>query len=192
MFIDSEAGTGKSSAVLYHFAKEYLANQHLNIYIVRTPVEAGDDKIGYLPDGVQQKIAPHMESSKILLENFLGKGKVADDMEHRIFFKIPNYMLGHTFDNALILIDEAQQISPIILKLILERTGSNTKVVVAGCSSQIYASDRKRNALADAVGRFFDEEKEPKYPDIGYHEFDLEECHRDPVVKSVIKAYRGV
>ena len=44
-------------------------------------------------------------------------------MDQRIFFKIPNYMVGSTIDNALILIDEGQLLQPMILKLILERLG---------------------------------------------------------------------
>lgn len=194
-FCDSEAGTGKTSAVLYHFCKEYIADKQKQIIIIRTPVEAGPDRVGFLPSDLAQKLAPHMASTKNLLEQFLGKGVVETDMDHRIFFKVPNFCLGATFDNALILIDEAQQLQPIILKLLLERTGVNTTVVVAGCSSQIYVSDKNRNALADAKKRFFtftEEFVEAKYPDMAYHEFDIEECHRADVVKDVIRAYREV
>lgn len=194
-FVDSEAGTGKSSAVLWHYCKEYLLDKSKSIYIIRTPVEAGSDKIGYLPSDLSSKIAPHFSSSKVLLEQFLGKGRVEDDMEKRIFFKVPNFCLGATWNNCLILIDEVQQIQPIILKLLLERIGDNTKVVVAGCSSQLYVKEKDRNALADAISRFFvkeDGEHVAKYADMGYHEFDLEECHRADVVKSVIRGYKGL
>ena len=194
-FVDSEAGTGKSSAVLWHYCKEYLLDKSKNIYIIRTPVEAGSDKVGFLPNSLQEKCAPHFASSKVLLEQFLGKGRVEDDMEKRIFFKIPNFCLGATWNNCLILIDEVQQIQPIILKLLLERIGDNTKVVVAGCSSQLYVKEKDRNALADAISRFFvkeDGEYVAKYADMGYHEFDLEECHRADVVKDIIRGYKGL
>jgi phosphate starvation-inducible PhoH-like protein len=193
-FVDAEAGTGKSSAVLHHFCKEYLLDKQKQIVVIRTPVEAGPDKIGFLPSDLASKCAPHFSSSKVLLEQFLGKGVVETDMDHRIFFRVPNFCLGATYDNALILIDEAQQLQPIILKLLLERIGLNTKVVVAGCSSQLYLKDKDRNALADAIKRFFVEdngEKCPKYRDMAYHEFDIEECHRADVVKDIIRGYRG-
>lgn len=193
-FVDSEAGTGKSSAVLYSFCKEYLLDKQKQIVVIRTPVEAGPDKIGFLPSDLASKCAPHFSSSKALLEQFLGKGVVETDMDHRIFFRVPNFCLGATYDNSLILIDEAQQLQPIILKLLLERIGLNTKVVVAGCSSQLYIKDKDRNALADAIKRFFveeDGEKIPKYKDMAFHGFDLEECHRADVVKDVIRGYRG-
>ena len=194
-FVDSEAGTGKSSAILYHFCKEYLLDKQKQIIVIRTPVEAGEDRIGFLPSDLASKCAPHFASTKVLLEQFLGKGVVETDMDHRIFFKVPNFCLGATYDNALILIDEAQQLQPIILKLLLERTGMNTTVVVAGCSSQLYVKEKNRNALADAIKRFFadtDEGKKAKYKDMAFHEFDLEECHRADVVKDVIRGYREV
>ena len=192
-FVDSEAGTGKSSAVLYHFCKQYLLDKQKQIIIIRTPVEAGPDKVGYLPSDLSSKCAPHFASTKVLLEQFLGKGVVETDMDHRIFFKVPNFCLGATYDNALILIDEAQQLQPIILKLLLERIGLNTTVVVAGCSSQLYIKEKDRNALADAIKRFFvntEEGKKAKYNDMAFHEFDLEECHRADVVKDVIRGYK--
>lgn len=195
-FVDAEAGTGKSSAVLHHFCKEYLLDKQKQIIIIRTPVEAGPDKIGFLPSSLSEKCAPHMASSKALLEQFLGKGVVETDMDHRIFFKVPNFCLGATYDNSLILIDEAQQLQPIILKLLLERIGLNSKVVVAGCSSQLYIKDKDRNALADAINRFFVQDAQgnrvAKYRDMAFHEFDLEECHRADVVKDVIRGYKGV
>jgi predicted ribonuclease YlaK len=147
-----------------------------------------------LPNTEADKLAVHFSSVRLILEQFLGKGKVESDLDQRIFFKAPNFMLGSTLDNSLILIDEVQQLQPIILKLILERVGKNSKVVVAGCSSQIYTTDKTRNALADAKNRFFtmtDEWAEAKYPDMAYHEFSIDECHRSDIVKSVIHAYRG-
>ena len=193
-FVDSVAGTGKSSAVLYHYCKEYIADNKKKIVVIRTPVEAGEDKIGFLPSTENDKLLPHMSSTRAILEKFLGKGKLETDFEKRIFFKPPNFMLGCTMDDSLVLIDEAQQLSPMILKLLLERTGNNTKVVIAGCSSQIYATNTKRNALKDAIGRFFTQTEdgiiEAQYPDMAYHEFDIDECHRSDVVKDVIRAYK--
>lgn len=191
-FVDSPAGTGKTSTVLWHFIKEYLQDSNKEIVIVRTPVEFTDDKIGYLPSDLSTKLEVHFASSRQILENFLGKGKVSNDIDQRIHFKIPNYMLGCTFTDSLILIDEAQQLSPLILKLILERVGKNTKVVVCGDSNQLFDAKGKRNGLADAIDRFFtvdDNVITSKYDDVGYHEFDVSEIMRSDIVKTVVKAY---
>lgn len=191
IFVDSVAGTGKSTAVLYAFAKEYIQDSSKQIIVIRTPVEAGGlDKIGFLPNELSQKIEPHFASSKKILEQLLSKGKVETDMDHRIKFKIPNFELGATWDNSLVLIDEAQQLQPMIMKLLLERIGVGTKVAVVGDASQLYASEAaKRNGLSDAIKRFIDTEGNPKYPDIAFHKFDVEDVQRSEIVKTVIRAY---
>lgn len=98
--------------------------------------------------------------------------------------------LGATWDNSLVLIDEAQLLQPIIMKLLLERIGENTKVVVSGSSSQIYTSDHNtRSGMNDAIGKFFNKEKEPLFDNIEYFEFTSEDTMRSDIVKSVLKAY---
>ena len=93
VFINSEAGTGKSSAVLHYFCKEYLLDPSKQIVVIRTPIEVGGDKIGFLPNSESEKLAVHFSSARILLEQFLGKNRVEADFEKRIFFKAPNFML---------------------------------------------------------------------------------------------------
>lgn len=191
-FVDSPAGTGKSSTVLWHFVKEYLADHNKQIIVVRTPVEFADDKVGFLPNDLDSKTEVHFASVKKILEDFLGKGKVESDLNERISFKIPNYMLGCTFTDTLLLVDEAQQMSPQILKLILERIGEGCKVVVAGDSNQLFESGGKRNGLADAIDRFFKVDDgfiSPKYDDVGFHEFGVSEIMRSQIVKTVVTAY---
>lgn len=192
-FVAAPAGTGKTATVLYHFAKEYVKDTSKQIIIIRTPVEAGMDKIGALPDDYMSKVAPHFESTKKLLEQMLNRGKVETDMEHRIHFKIPNYCLGATFDNSLIVIDEVQQLQPMILKLLLERTGVNSKVVCLGDNTQLYASNAdKRNALKDALPRFFDKEMNPLFDDVAFHQFSVQDVMRSDICKTVIRAYTGL
>lgn len=191
-FVDSPAGTGKSLAVLHTFVKEYLRDPTKRIIVIRTPVEAsGLDKVGFLPDDLSKKLEPHFASTRHLLEQLLNKGKVETDIDHRIFFKVPNFELGATWDNSLVLIDEAQQMQPMILKLLLERIGLNSKVAVVGDGSQLYATNAsQRNALKDAWSKFFNNEDNPKYQDIICHRFTVDDVMRSDIVKSVIRAYR--
>lgn len=189
-FVDAPAGTGKSLTVLHTFVKEYIADNRKKIIVIRTPVEAGMDKIGALPNDYNAKVEPHFASVRQLLENLMSKGKVETDLDNRIKFCIPNYVLGATFDDSLILIDEAQQLPPMILKLLLERVGIGSKVVVAGDSTQLYTdSNSKRNALKDALGRFFYEDNTSKYHDVALHKFTVSDVMRSDIVKTVILAY---
>ncbi len=192
VFVKGYAGTGKSTAVLYNFIKEYVEDRSKNIVIIRTPVESTDDKIGFLPSDLSTKIEPHFSSAKKVLEGLLNKGKVESDIGKRIHFVVPSYILGATLDNSLILVDEAQQISPKILKLLLERIGVNSKCAVIGDDTQLYASDKKRNALSDAFNRFFinrDGTLYPRYEDVDLYEFGIEDVQRSEIVKTVIRAY---
>lgn len=192
-FVDSPAGTGKSLTVLHTFVKEYLRDATKRIIVIRTPVEAGGlDKLGFLPDDLASKVEPHFASTRRLLEQLLNKGKVEADLDNRILFKVPNFELGATWDNSLVLIDECQALQPMIMKLLLERIGINTRVVVAGDSSQLYATDAsQRNGLKDALGRFFDADMNSRFDDVAFHRFTVSDVMRSEIVKTVITAYQG-
>lgn len=193
VFCVGPAGTGKTLATLHYFVSEYLIDSSKQIIFIKTPVEAGMDKIGALPDALEDKIQPHFAYARKLLGQLLSPGKVDTDTDHRIHFKVPNFCLGETFDNALICIDEAQQLSPMILKLLLERTGMHSKVVVLGDNSQIYTDIRGRAALADALKRFFDSTKQfnSRYPGIALHQYTVDDVMRSDLVKHVITAYNN-
>lgn len=195
-FIVGVPGSGKSSCILWDYCQEYLKDSSKQIVVVKSPTEAGQlDKLGYLPGERDEKLAVHFVANRKILEEFLGKGRVECDLGKRIQFLPPNYLLGMTFDNSLILIEEAQQLQPMILKLILERTGMNTRVCVLGDPMQLYTDSKEsklRNGLSDAVNRFFDEEGNAKFEDVGYFKFGVESVMRSEIVKTVIRAYYDV
>lgn len=204
-FICGYAGTGKTLCALYYAVTEYLKSRENNIIVIRTPVENNTDKIGFLPASLAEKCEPHFVSAKDALDLLLNKEKVDADLKNvknqRIQFKIPNYALGVTFENATIIIDEAQMLQPLIMKLLLERIGKNSKLIILGDQSQIYTKDIARNGLKDALTKFFDYTvidnqkiivNEPKYEDIGYFEFSVEDMQRSDIVKTVIKAYNNL
>lgn len=191
-FVVGVPGSGKSSCILWDYCQEYLKDSSKQIVIVKSPTEAGQlDKLGFLPGERDEKLAVHFTANRKILEEFLGKGKVECDMNKRIHFLPPNYLLGMTFDNSLVLIEEAQQLQPMILKLILERTGMNTRVCVVGDPMQLYTDAKEsklRNGLSDAVNRFFPGGV-AKFEDVGYFQFGVESVMRSEIVKTVIKAY---
>lgn len=191
-FVDSPAGVGKTAVTLWYFCKQYLKDPTLEIVITRTPAEVGKDKIGFLPNSLSEKLIEHYASTRKLLEQFLGKEKVAADIGKRIHFTIPNYVLGATMDSRLWLIDEAQLLQPIIMKLLLERIGLNTKVVVSGSSTQIYTADKDRNGMQDAMKRFFNEDGSSKFNNFAKHKFTVQDVMRSEVVKDVLRAYGDV
>lgn len=203
-FVEGFAGTGKTLCALHYAVTEYLKSRENNIIVIRTPVENNTDKIGFLPASLAEKCEPHFVSAKDALDLLLNKEKVEADLKNvrnqRLQFKIPNYALGVTFENAIIIIDEAQMLQPLIMKLLLERIGNNSKLIILGDQSQIYTKDIARNGLKDALTKFFnctitDQTvivNEPKYENIGYFKFGIEDMQRSDIVKTVIKAYNNL
>ena len=194
-FIIGPPGTGKSSAIMWDYCKEYLKNPSKQIVVVKSPTEAGQlDKIGYLKGDLSDKLEAHFVSNRKILDDFLGKGKVDCDLGKRIHFLIPNFLLGQTLDNCLIVVEEAQQLQPMLMKLILERTGQNSRVCVLGDPLQLYTDSKEtklRNGLTDAVNRFFNTEEYPLYDDVGLYRFSSNSVVRSEIVKTVIRAYYG-
>lgn len=193
--ISGVPGSGKSTCILWDYCQEYLKDPSKQIVIIKTPVEAGMDKIGYLTGDRDEKLAAHFVANRKILEDFLTRGKVESDLNRRIHLLPPNYLLGMTFDNALVLVEEAQQMQPMILKLILERTGLNSRVCVVGDPLQLYTDTKEarlRNGLTDMIERFFDKDGNSKYEDVGYYEFGVEDVQRSDIVKTVIRAYYNV
>lgn len=189
VFVSGKAGVGKTSGIMYHFMDEYLNDRNKKIIVIRTPVEAGFDKIGALPNGVAEKTEPHFKPAKTILSQLLGQGKVNCDVGKRIFFEIPNFVLGDTFDDALIIISEAQQLPPEIVKLLIERIGKRSKCVVEGDPSQLYSAGR-RNGLSHAMSVFFDSKGDSMFSDrIAKFNFSNKINMRSDIVNSINKAY---
>lgn len=194
--IEGVPGSGKSTCILWDYCTEFLKDPSKQIVIIKSPTEAGQlDKVGFLKGDLADKLEAHFIANRRILEEFLGKGKVECDLGKRIHLMVPNYLLGVTLDNALVLVEEAQQLQPMMLKLILERTGMNSRVCVVGDPMQLYTDVKEtklRNGLTDFVNRFFDEDKIPHYKDVGYYKFGIEDVQRSEIVKTVIKAYYNI
>ena len=193
IFVDGKAGVGKTSGILYNFVMDYVSNSYKEIIVIRTPVEAGFDKIGALPNGVEEKTEPHFKPARNILNELLGVGRTDCDIrKKRIRFEIPNFCLGDTFNNSLIIISEAQQMPPEIIKLLIERIGKNSKCVVEGDPTQLYANGGRRNGLSHAMNVFFDSEGECKFSDrIGQFKFSNKVNMRSDIVQAVNDAYNA-
>jgi len=196
VFIEGCSGTGKTSGILYHYCNQYLEDKTRNIVIIRTPVEAGPDKIGFLPGEQDEKLGPHFKSAEVQLKEFLG-GKYGCDLNKRIHYMVPNYALGCTLNNSLILIDEAQQLTTLILKMLLERIGTNSVCAVVGDPTQLYASGREqRNGLTSAQERFFTKREyggnvgwEPRSNLVARFEYEYTDNVRSDISQEVVRLY---
>jgi phosphate starvation-inducible PhoH-like protein len=152
--VSGKAGVGKTAAILHNYVKEYLSDVSKHIVIIRTPVEVGLDKIGFLPGDSKEKLEPHFAPFKKILELLMSKDKVKCDLNKRIHFSIPNFLLGDSLDDSLIIVSEAQQLPKEVVRLIMERVGNNSKIVFEGDESQKYTTTGIRSGLSHAFGLF--------------------------------------
>jgi len=195
-FCEGSAGTGKSYVALQK-ACEILfrdndadneAYEKILIFHPLTQVE--DTDLGYLPGTVEQKVAPFKQPSVHILEKILGEELLDYFLSNNfVEFHPLNYIRGWTYDNVIVIIEEAQNLSKTQMKAILTRIGENCKVVVIGDSQQ---SDRfgesvdnysRDSGLKDAIKRLKDIEN------VGTFTFDVSDVVRSKIVKDIIIEY---
>ena len=152
--IESPSGCGKTTTALWAGLHELKGRDCGQLIFLKNPTEVGDDKIGFLSGDEQDKLAAHLDTTKRIFHTFMSKNKLECDIKQdKIRLTIPNFILGSTFDNAFIIIDESQLMSPETIKLLLERCGKNTKYVVLGDSAQRYAVSKRNDGFRDLIER---------------------------------------
>ena len=191
--VDSPSGTGKSSTVLWNALTEYKNKNFDKVYLIKNPTEAGDDQIGFLPSSAEDKISVHMEAMKSIFYQFVSKEKLENDIKTgNIVLTIPNFLLGTTIDNAIIILEEAQTMSPNTVKLISERAGKGSIVVIVGDSRQRYSVKKRDDGLNDLITRVTDEidgVRRSKYDNTGYIKMTSDNNMRSSLSKFITEIY---
>ena len=91
---------------------------------------------------------------RTIFTDFMSKGKLeCEEKRGRIQFTIPNFIAGKTFYDTILIIDESQTISPMTMKLLLERVSDSCTVVVLGDKAQRYAKNKRADGLTDLISK---------------------------------------
>ncbi len=155
--LDASSGCGKTSTGLWYGLNEYKKGNYHKLIFLKGATEVGDDPIGFLPNGINEKLTSHFNTTREIMWRFIDKNKLECDENNRnIVLTIPNFLLGSTFDNAIVLVDEVQTMSPSTVKLLTERCGYNTKYILMGDSKQRYAVKHRGDGLSDLITRISD------------------------------------
>lgn len=137
-FCYGPAGTSKTFTAAYT-ALKILADRTNNIHkiICTKPIQESGEKLGYLPGPVDEKIQPFVETFRNNFDKIINK-KSREFLEscEQIEYRPLAYMRGATFDNAIMILDEAQNCNFKQLMLFVTRLGKDSKVVVLGDVSQ--------------------------------------------------------
>jgi len=176
------AGTGKTYIAASYAASELFHRRVDKIILTRPNVETGRG-LGFLPGTLEEKYAPYLDPFDQIFTRNLGKGFYEYALKNRNIDPKPlGFMRGTTFDNAIVLLDEAQNASREEMKMLLSRIGRNCKIVVSGDIDQ---ADIPDSGLSDAVNRLH------SITGIKVVRFQDQDIVRSQLCKQIILAYRG-
>ena len=183
VFAIGPAGTGKTY-ISVALAVQALKNKSVKkIIITRPAVEAGEN-LGFLPGDLQEKIDPYLRPIYDALDDMIHSEKLQYYLDNRVIEIAPlAYMRGRTLNKAFILLDEAQNTTPMQLKMFLTRMGPQSKMIVNGDRSQIDLPNRQESGLINAT------EVLKGTPGIAFIELEAKDVIRHRIVKDIIKAY---
>ena len=186
IFAIGPAGTGKTyQAVAMGVAA--LKNRSVDrIIITRPAVEAGEH-LGFLPGDLKDKVDPYLTPLYDALNDMIQKDKLKYYLDNKIIEIAPlAYMRGRTLHNSFIILDEAQNVTPMQMKMFLTRLGVTSKAIITGDITQIDLPNNNQSGLIDAVGLL------KKIDGIAFVEFNEKDVVRHRLVKNIIKAYAKI
>ena len=183
VFALGPAGTGKTY-ISVALAVRALKNKVVKKLIITRPaVEAGEN-LGFLPGDLKEKIDPYLRPIYDALNDMIPFEKLRYYMERQIIEIAPlAYMRGRTLNNAFILLDEAQNTTPMQMKMFLTRMGPDSKMIITGDTTQIDLPGNQRSGLKEATRILRD------VRGIGFMELTEKDVVRHRLVRDIIEAY---
>jgi phosphate starvation-inducible PhoH-like protein len=183
-FAVGPAGTGKTYLAVA-CAVEALEKEEISrIVLVRPAVEAGE-RLGFLPGDLEQKVDPYLRPLYDALYEMLGFERVDRLLERHIIEIAPlAYMRGRTLNDALAILDEAQNTTEEQMRMFLTRIGYGSRAIITGDVTQTDLPRSQRSGLAHAI------EVLKNVPEIKFNYFKNQDVVRHPLVQKIVEAYQ--
>ncbi|HPA99222.1 MAG TPA: PhoH family protein [Bacilli bacterium] len=177
------AGTGKTYLAVLYAMQALKAGRISKVVLVRPVVEAGE-KLGFLPGDLKEKIDPYLIPLYDGIIEAIGSENQEKYVNKKIIEIAPlAYMRGRTLENAIIILDEAQNATKMQMKMFLTRLGFNSKMIVTGDITQIDLPRKSDSGLVDAYYRL------KNIKGVKFIEFDSRDVMRHPLLFEIIKRY---
>ena len=177
------AGTGKSYLAVAKGVEMMKKGEIDKIILSRPAVEAGEN-LGFLPGDMKEKVDPYLRPIYDALYEMMPYDRVEKKIQNGEIEIAPvAFMRGRTFQNSCIIIDEAQNTTPVQMKMILTRIGKGSKMIVNGDLSQTDIPKGMESGLSKAVKTLFGIDL------IKVIELTEKDVIRHPIVTEIIKAY---
>lgn len=183
IFAIGPAGSGKTYLAIA-LAVRALKNKEIKKIILSRPAVEAGEKLGFLPGDMKEKIDPYLQPLYDALEEMIPFAKLQEYMANNIIQIAPlAFMRGRTLNDAVVILDEAQNTTSAQIKMFLTRMGWNTKMIVTGDRTQIDLPPSVRSGLLEAVRILKD------VPGISFIEMEKEDIVRHKLVTRVVEAY---
>jgi len=187
------AGTGKTYVSIYKALQDVLrrGTPYDKLIIINPTVDVGnEDKLGFLPGELQAKIQQYNESTFTILDKIIGKaraGKMIQD--NKIEIGVLNFLRGTNLENCYVILDEAQNVSPMQIKTLMTRISDSCKMIIQGDMSQ--CDKYKTNGVTNyEKSGFYDVwNRLQNVKGVNHMAFSREDCVRHPLVKRILKTY---
>ncbi len=177
------AGTGKTYVAIALAVRALKNKEARKIILSRPAVEAGE-KLGFLPGDMKDKIDPYLQPLYDALEDMIPAAKLKEYMETKVIQIAPlAFMRGRTLNDAIIVLDEAQNTTTHQIKMFLTRLGMNAKMIITGDVTQIDLPRSTTSGLVQAL-RVLN-----NIPGIGRVEFGKKDIVRHQLVQRIVEAY---
>ena len=182
-FAMGPAGTGKTYIAIALAVRALKNRQVRKIILSRPAVEAGE-KLGFLPGDMKDKIDPYLQPLYDALEDMIPAMKLKEYMDTNVIQIAPlAFMRGRTLNDAIIVLDEAQNTTTHQIKMFMTRLGMNAKMIITGDVTQIDLPRSVSSGLIQAL-KILD-----GVPGVGRVEFGKKDIVRHQLVQRIVDAY---
>jgi len=183
VFALGPAGTGKTYIAVAKAIAMKITGKVDRIILSRPAVEAGE-RLGFLPGDMRDKVDPYLRPLYDALYDMMPGDQVMRNLESGEIEIAPlAFMRGRTLSNAFVILDEAQNTTPVQMKMFLTRLGKNSRMVVTGDMSQIDLPSGIKSGLRDAI------ETLDFLTEIGRVTFTHQDVVRHELVSRIVQAY---
>lgn len=183
VFCTGPAGTGKTYLAVAMAVAMLRRNEIRRIVLARPAVEAGE-KLGFLPGDLQAKVNPYLRPLFDALGDMMEYAQMKRFLFNDIIEVVPlAFMRGRTMNDAVVILDEAQNTTVSQMLMFLTRLGNHSKMIVTGDDSQIDLEEAQKSGLIDAMDRL------RGIKGIGFVRLDKTDIVRHRLVQNIVKAY---
>jgi phosphate starvation-inducible PhoH-like protein len=186
VFGTGPAGTGKTY-IAVAAAAAALAGGHVDRIILSRPAVEAGERLGFLPGDMREKVDPYLRPLYDALYDVLPANRVVKGLEDDTIEIAPlAFMRGRSLTHAFIILDEAQNCTPMQMKMFLTRFGEGSRMVITGDPSQVDLPLGQKSGLADAVDLLED------ISDVAHIAFSHKDVVRHPLVAKIVRAYEAM